>query len=192
MTIYYDSQANAFIDSKISASIPLSAKKITQAEYLTLLKGQSEGKKIQAGTNGLPVLAEPEIMSFPDRKNKAKAAIDGAAGASRQRFVSTGTLIDMEYKLAQEQTKAWRAAGSPANDVPESITSWAAAAGMTDEEAAADIEATAIAWEQVLIAVREIRLAGKAAVDAAADQGTADDMANVAQPYIDQLDALAP
>jgi len=140
---------------------------------------------------------EMELLTNPlpfinTRRNNAKTAIDNAAGEARQRFVSNGSLIDMEYKLAQEQTQAWRAAGSPADDVPLAVSDWAAAAGITDEQAAADIEATATAWENVLLAVRQIRLSGKAAIDAATDQGSADDMANIAQPYIDQLDALKP
>lgn len=173
-------------------SIPADAKLISDSEYKTLINGQSQGKVIAADENGMPILIDPAIPTPLKRRNNAKTAIDIAAGQARQRFVSSGQLIDMEYKLAQEQTKAWRDAGSPAGDVPLAVSDWAAAAGMTDEQAAQDIEATAQAWEMVLLTVRQIRLAGKAAVDAATDQGTADDMANVAQAYIDQLDALTP
>jgi hypothetical protein len=191
--MYWSISTNGFYNAAIHGNnMPGDAVAITQDEYSALIAGQRQGKRIVAGQNGKPELADPPLASLADRKDAAKAAIDKAAGNARQRFVSTGTLIDMEYKLAQEQTAAWRAAGSPAGDVPDTITSWAAVTGMTDEEAAQDIEATAVAWEQVLIGVRQIRLAGKAAIDAAADQGTADDMATIAQPYIDQLNALAP
>lgn len=191
--IFYSKSLNAFFVSEIHGNqMPDDVVEITAKKHRALINGQATGKIIAGDSQGHPILVDPALTPITDRRNAAKSSIDSAAGNARQRFVSTGTLIDMEYKLAQEQTKAWREAGSPANNVPDAITSWAAAAGMTDEEAAADIEATANAWEQVLIAVRQIRLAGKAAVDAAADQGTADDMMNVAQPYIDQLDALAP
>lgn len=199
MVIYYSKTTGGFFpdamrgDYERAGTWPSDAVKLTAQETETFhLKIPPTGYQLGSDETGRPKWIKVPVSPLTDRRNVAKRAIDDAAGAARQRFVSTGTLIDMEYKLAQEQTAAWRAAGSPADNVPDAITSWAAAAGMTDEEAAADIEATAIAWEQVLIGVRQIRLAGKAAVDAAADQGTADDMMNVAQPYIDQLDALAP
>ncbi|MCX4187159.1 hypothetical protein [Methylophaga sp. OBS4] len=193
MTKYYSAQENGFFDSDIHGeNMPGDIVAISETEYSEIIEGQSLGKIISADSQGKPILSDRPVPEVNLRRQYAKSYIDNAAGNARQRFVSTGQLIDMEYKLAQEQTIAWRAAGSPAEDVPPAISDWAAAAGLTDEEAAADIEATAAAWEQVLITVRQIRLAGKAAVDAATDQGTADDMANVAQPYIDQLDSLAP
>ena len=168
--------------------IPNDAIQVSDSVLNELLEDQ-RGKAYING-NVINHTAPPPAINL--RRDLAKIRIDTAAGAARQRFVSTGSLIDMEYKLAQEQTAAWRAAGSPAEDVPAAIRDWGTAAGMTDEQAAADLEATAAAWDQVLITVRKIRLEGKAAVDAATDQGTADDMANAAQPYIDQLDALTP
>lgn len=193
MSKFFSKSTLGFYDMAVhGTNMPGDVVEITDEHHLSLLAGQSTEKMIGADANGQPILVDRPFPVITDRRDAAKTEIDAAAGDARQRFVSTGTLIDMEYKLAQEQTKAWRDAGSPAEDVPDAITSWAAAAGMTDEQAAADIEATATAWEQVLIAVRQIRLAGKAAVDAATDQGTADDMATIAQPFIDQLDALAP
>lgn len=136
-----------------------------------------------------PIKVEEKKQS--DIKN-SKQAIDTAAGNARQRYVSVGQMVEEEYRLALNQTKEWRAAGSPPDSVPDSISGWATAKGITDEAAATDIEQTAAYWDSVLLTIRQIRLSGKAAVDAAVDLGTHDDMMNVAQPYIDQLDAMQP
>lgn len=128
-------------------------------------------------------------MPAADRRKYAKTAIDTAAGTARQRYVSAGQLVEEEYRLALQQTKDWRAAGNPAEQVPPAIQDWADATGMTAEQAASSIEQTAAAWETVLLQVRQIRLAGKAAIDAAADT---DDFAAIAKQYIDQLEAMQP
>lgn len=120
---------------------------------------------------------------------RAKRLIDDAAGNARARYVSAGQLVEEEYRLALQQTQAWRDAGSPADQVPPAIQAWADAAGITAEQAATSIEQTTAAWESVLLQIRQIRLAGKAAVDAAGD---ADDFAAIAQPFIAQLDAMQP
>lgn len=68
-------------------------------------------------------------------------------------------------------------------------TDWATASGITAEEAAVSIEQTAAAWETVLLTIRKLRLDGKVAVDNAADDA---DFTAIAQPYIDQLNAMQP
>ncbi|WP_342632123.1 hypothetical protein [Marinobacter alkaliphilus] len=123
------------------------------------------------------------------RRLEAKTTIDQMAGRARLRFVSAGQLIEEEYREAEKAVQEWRTAGSPTAQVPEEISAWIDAANMTAEEAATDIEQTAVAWKQVLTQIRTIRLTGKAAIDNAADD--ADFMA-IAQPYIDQLDAMGP
>lgn len=191
--IYYSKTSKGFYFSNVHGdAIPNDAVAVNENTYKALMAGQSKGKQIATDNNGSPYLAEKALPVLNMRRDNAKTLIDTAAGNARQRFVSVGQLIDMEYKLAEQQTKEWRAAGSPAGDVPLAISDWAVAAGMTNEQAATDIEVTAESWALVLIAVRKIRLEGKAAIDAATDQGTADDMSNVAQPFIDQLDALKP
>jgi len=134
-------------------------------------------------------LFEEPPLPAAERRATAKTSIDTAAGAARARYVSAGQLVAEEYRLALEQTEQWRAAGNPADSVPAAISDWAITAGITDEEAAIDIERTAAAWEQVLLAIRQQRLAGKVAVDSAADDA---DFAVVAQPYIDQLNKMKP
>ena len=126
-------------------------------------------------------------LPVPVTKEEANNGIEIASGAARSRFIATGDLIVEEYRLAATETKAWRAAGSPADNVPSSISSWAVAEGMTNEQSAADIEASEANLDALLLTIRAIRLAGKAAVNAA----TAD-YEVVAQGYIDQLDAITP
>lgn len=120
-------------------------------------------------------------------KDEAIETIESASGEARSRFISTGSLVVEEYRLAATETKAWRSAGSPAGDVPSSISSWAVAEGMTSEQSAAAIEAAEANLNSLLLAIRGIRLAGKAAVD-----NSTDNYDTVAQTYIDQLDAITP
>ncbi len=188
--MFYSKSTHGFYDQKINGNnIPQDAVEITDSEYLALLAGQSSGKRIEMGDDGKPGLLSPSPPTPAERRSTAKTAIDTAAGNVRKAFVSTGQLIEAEYRLAQQQAQAWRANGSPADNVPPAISDWATTAGFTNEEAASAIETAAVQLEGVLIAVRNIRLQGKAAVDAAAD--TADFNA-IAQPYIDQLEALKP
>lgn len=126
---------------------------------------------------------EPTALLISEAKN----AIDVAAGNARARFIAQGWEVVEEYRLAQREVEAWRAAGSPSNSVPASITTWASAEGMTDEQAAQGIEAAASNFEQLLISIRGLRLSGKAAVDNAGG-----DFMAVAQPFIDHLDSIQP
>lgn len=165
------------------------AVEITEAEYRALIEGQGQGKQIKPDEDGRPALVDPPPVPAAERRATAKRAIDTAAGSARARYVSAGQLVEEEYRLALQQTQAWRDAGSPAGQVPAAIQDWADAAGITAEQAATSIEQTAAAWESVLLQIRQVRLAGKAAVDAAGD---ADDFAAIAQPFIDQLGAMQP
>jgi hypothetical protein len=191
--MFYSRSANGFYTAEIHGeNIPSDAVEITAKEYRALIEGQSQGKRITADENSAPFLAEMDTASIAGRRTSAKQTIDTAAGNARGRYVSVGQMVEEEYRLALQQVKDWRAAGSPAANVPAAISDWAIASGMTDEQAATDIEQTAAYWDQVLLNIRQIRLSGKAAVDNATDLGTHDDMQNVAQPYIDQLNLMQP
>jgi len=133
-------------------------------------------------------LAEIVASKLPQvNSDQAKNMIDVAAGNARARFIAQGWEVVEEYRLAQREVEAWREAGSPSNDVPASITTWATAEGMTDEQAAQGVEAAAVNFETLLLNIRGLRLAGKAAVDNASDN-----FMTAAQPFIDQLDAIQP
>ena len=58
---------------------------------------------------------------------------------------------------------------------------------ITVEEAAAEIEQTANAWNSVLLQIRAVRLNGKRAIRECTDQL----VSSVAQSYIDQLNSIA-
>lgn len=131
-------------------------------------------------------LAENKNASLS--KESLKDYVDLAANRARLRFIAKGETVVEEYRLAAQQTASWRDAGSPAESVPSAISSWATASGMTDEEAAANIETTLVGFESVLLNIRSIRLSGKSAIDSAPTLEAKD----VAQGFIDQLDAITP
>lgn len=132
---------------------------------------------------------EPPPPPLADYKNTAKMAIDNTAGTARAAFPSTGALVDAEYYRAEAEARAFTAAGYPAGAVPASVQSWATVKEWTAQQAADDIIAQADAWYGVLDLIRAARLAGKAAVDTAADNAAVDAARNAA---IAQLDAIRP
>jgi len=188
--MFYSKSKNGFYDQSINGeNMPDDVVIITDSEYRALMDGQNQGKQIQADENGRPILVDPPPVPAAERRASTKRAVDTAAGNARARYVSAGQLIEEEYRLALQQTQQWRAAGNPPNSVPQAIQDWATATGITAEEAAVSIEQTAAAWETVLLTIRKLRLDGKVAVDNAADDA---DLAAIAQPYIDQLNAMKP
>ena len=118
----------------------------------------------------------------------ARYRIDAAAGRARARFVSPGALVAEEYRAARDAAQRWRDAGSPADDVPDEVVSGADYSDISHEQAAAEIEQTADAYETGLAAIRAARLAGKKAVSAA----TGDDIDAAADAAIAELDAIKP
>lgn len=182
----YDSATNGFYPA---GQAPEGAKVVSKSVYRDLLLQQEKGKCIRPDEDGNPVAVDPQQPSPDQRRVRAKQDIDTAAGSARARFVSAGQLVEEEYRLALQQTQAWRTAGNPADDIPAAIQDWSSAAGITPEQAAQSIEQTATAWEGVLLSVRQLRLNGKAAIDNAADDA---DFSAIAQGYIDQLNALKP
>ena len=115
-------------------------------------------------------------------------SIDVAAGDARRRFVSPGDLVDEEYRQAADAVARWRAAGSPAEDVPPEIQAGADYSGITAEQAAVEIETTAAGYAQAMAAIRELRLAGKRATRECADA----DIDSTGQGVINQLAAITP
>lgn len=60
---YYDKQTQGFLVEGLH-SIPESAVKISDELHRTLIEGQSVGKQIVTGLDGLPMLAEPQPSQF--------------------------------------------------------------------------------------------------------------------------------
>lgn len=124
-------------------------------------------------------------------KEYAIAAINLAAGDARlkvmEAFVSPGFGTLDEYNNTALEVKRWRNFGSPTDDVPESITAWAIPKGLTNEQAAADLEAQEDFLRSKLDAIRTLRLAGIVATDNAISDWDA-----VAQPHINALNNYDP
>lgn len=58
--MYYSAATNGFYTIDIHGdNIPVDAVEITVGEHQALLEGQSQGKLIQAGVNGRPILVDP-------------------------------------------------------------------------------------------------------------------------------------
>lgn len=189
MEIFYSSVTGGFYKVEIHGDlIPEDAVEISSADYQVLIDGQGQGGRIKPDVNGYPFLEFPPEPTDAARRSTAKIIIDRQAGAARERFVSPGDLIDQEYLAAETAAQDFKAAGYPSSNVPPEVQSWADAASMTTIEAADDIIATGENWRGVLSQVREVRLAGKAAVDAAA----AGDIETTTQTYIEQLQSMAP
>ena len=173
---------------KIVDGLPVELTASEQEERLPPKKPNAK-KMFYNLTANLSAAGTPTIDALPNAENwtqvDAVNAINQAAGRARFRNVSQGTLVNEEYQLTANQVQAWRTAGSPANDVPPTLSSWATASGMSTELAAQNIEATAAAYNSALESIRDTRLNGNAAVNAASS-----DFATVAQTYIDTLDAL--
>ena len=113
-------------------------------------------------------------------------ALVGEAEAKAKSTEGENTaLIQIAKSNAERQVKEWRAASSPENDVPQSLSVWATASGLTVEMAAQNIESTALQWQAALLGIRSLRLLGKAAVDA--EQV---DFTTTANNYINQLNAV--
>ena len=149
-------------------------------------KSGYEWKRSKSGPWPEEVPIEPS--SEKKRRIAACTTIDTAAGAARTRFATNSAFIESEYLRAYETSVEWINLNYQ-GEAPAPVRSDAEAFGRTDQEAAKQIKATGDHWFGKLDTIRDIRLKGKQAVEQAADD--ADFMA-VAQPFIDQLEALKP
>ena len=132
-------------------------------------------------------LFEPPV-SVKQKRLSICRSIDATAGAARTRFATNSAFIESEYQRAYTLAVEWINSGYQ-GEAPTPVRSDAEAFGRTDQEAAQYIKATGDYWFSKLDEIRDIRLKGKQAVEQAGDD--ADFMA-VAQPFIDQLEALKP
>ncbi|MEC9040068.1 hypothetical protein [Marinobacter sp. bablab_jr008] len=199
--MYYQSSKNAFLpDDMIELyalkegwpedELPADVIEVTDSEWLTYgLSSPPPGMQRGPGEDGRPTWVPTPSEEDSVLRNRAIVSIDTAAGNARSRYVSAGQLVEQEYRLALQQVEMWRQEGSPSENVPPAVKDWAEAEGISFEIAAASIEQTAADWEQVLITIRRIRLAGKASVKSAPDGS---DFSGIAQPFIDQLNAMEP
>lgn len=193
MKKFYSPSANMFFPEALRADYERAGKwpkdviEVTAEEWATFaLSEPTQGKRRGADEDGRPAWVPSPPEPADTRRARQLTAIDTAAGAARLRYVSAGQLIEEEYRQALAAVQAWRAGGSPADAVPPEVVSGAEYSDITHEEAAVEIEQTAVAWEGVLSAIRDLRLGGKAAVREAADA----EIESVAQGYIEQLEEM--
>lgn len=106
-------------------------------------------------------------LSLDDEKEDFHKSLDYEAGKVRAAIVSEGSFVGEEYLLAHAEATAWIADGADNSNVPETVSVWAVANGMTNIKAAEDILQTRIYFNQLITAIRSIRLLGKAAIASA-------------------------
>src|SRR5690606_1536764 len=190
---HYSATTNSFYagslraDYEAAGTWPADAVEVYGEVFAEFSAPSPAGMQRVGGPDGLPMWAPVPPLPADQRRKAAKDAIDAAAGAARRAFVSVGWGVEEEYRLAKQETDAWIAAGAPADAVPPSIAAWAQARDWTPEQAATDILRTEQLWTSMLLAIREQRLLGKGAVDAAGDDA---DFDAIAAPFIAALDAI--
>lgn len=145
-----------FRDSSIHGTPEDSDIILTDEEYSALLSEQSTGKEISV-VDGTLTCVKP-VQSFT--KDELCLSVDAFAGSVAESFAPY-SLADQEYKLTQTQVSEWRSNGSPANDVPSALQSWMDASGLSAEDAASSIEASADSLNTALLEIRRIRLKAK-------------------------------
>ncbi|GGY03752.1 phage tail assembly chaperone [Paludibacterium paludis] len=79
----FSKSTGGFYDRSIHcAAIPSDAVELTDAQYRALLDGQSAGKRIVAGADGKPVLADPPAPTADQLAVQARAKRDGLVGST--------------------------------------------------------------------------------------------------------------
>ena len=108
-----------------------------------------------------------ELMRIEGERLCAK--IDAVAGDAR-RALAGDPLRALEYRQAALQAKAFKDVGYPKQAVPTGVSAWVVK-GRTAKQAADQILAKAVEFEANLLALRELRLKGKAQVRAQMGKG---------------------
>jgi hypothetical protein len=114
-----------------------------------------------------------ETLPLASAVAAAIGVVDGIADQARLGVLSKQSNTE-EYRRAEQQARAFKAAGYPPADVPSCVASWAKARyrdGWTDQQAADDIIATADRWYGILDVIRDLRLRAKEDVRYASSNG---------------------
>lgn len=162
MKTFYSESTGGFYLEGVHKDIPSDAVALSPAEYQAKLKGKAP--------------------TIEQQREIAKNKVDLMAGQARSRFVSQGLFIQEEYRTAAAEVAEYRQTG----DVPRSLQLWADLSGQSVDEAASEIEQTAARYSQVLLAVREIRLTAKVAIDKA-EADTINEILQNAETLFDEL-----
>lgn len=107
---------------------------------------------------------------------QCRAQIDALASACRLRFISTGVGQEATYLAKEQEARAYKAAGYPADVSSYPYTAAEAAAmGVTTQQAADAAIATADLWNLSLgPTIERVRREKKLALDSAADEAAMD------------------
>jgi len=190
MTVFFNPNDNGFYPVKISDDCV----SISEEERDRLLAGESAGQLINVTEKGLPGLVNTPIEPIEIRCKQVCDAIDITAGKVRISLVSPGDLVEEEYWIAYEEAEKYLNEIKEGNTedvlIPDSFKSDMDTKGLTASEAAILVVEKRKAWVAIVNKIRDIRLHGKNAVETTARQNSDVDLMNVAQPYIDQLNAL--
>lgn len=181
--MFYSPSKKGFYNQAIHGSaIPADAVEIPAEVHAQLLTDQSQGAIIQPDDNGYPVAVFPPPPSLDQIKADLCARIDRKADAARLKIAGDPLRV-IEYQKAEEEAAAYKAAGYTGT-VPPMVLSWAEAKGWTAQAAADDILTVSAGWRQALYALRDIRLKGKEAIRAGADEAAANAAADAASGQI--------
>lgn len=164
--MFYSAKNGGFYPSADYPNCPQDLVKITAAEHLALLAGQSAGKIIAPDASGRPVLRDRAV---PQPSSQSLCSlIDDAADSARAR-VAGDPLRAVEYDLARQEAEAFAAAGYQ-GEVPRMVAAWAIS-GRTPRQAADSILAEAAAYTEALYLIRETRLQAKERIRGAMEGG---------------------
>lgn len=157
----------------------------------TLADGSTSYRAIASASDlltGETLATEPPTPTLDQTKVDLCRQVDASADSSYAAIggASPGRLA--EYQQAKDDALAFKAAGYVGTS-PSTVSCWAQAKGWTDQQACDDILATAAAWEQALVAIRTLRLSGKANVNAASYAETAEAAASSAISNIRSIPA---
>ncbi len=159
---------------------------ISDEEHAQIANDFQKGYSLLIKGNTVTTVAPPET-SPDEKRERVIRIVDAVADEARARDQSVGQLLDIEYQQVIEAHGRWYADGYDETKCPEEIKAWADAEGVTPLQAAQEIAEAAAHREEVIRQIRSIRLAGKAAVRAAADDA---DFTAIAGPFIDQLNHI--
>ena len=159
---------------------------ISEEEHGRIVSDFEKGHSLLIEGNTVTTVA-PAALTPDEQRERIVSWIDAIADEARARDQSVGQLLDIEYQQVIEAHGRWYADGYDETKCPEEIKAWADAEGVTPLQAAQEIAEAAAHREEVIRQIRSIRLTGKAAVRAAADDA---DFTVIAEPFIDQLNHI--
>ena len=116
--MFYSKSTGGFYTTEIHGdNIPPDAVEITSDAHVALLDGQSSGKIISADENGIPYLADPPPLTFAQKvqaiKTAVQAHLDQAAQALNYDDIKTAVTYADEPSVPKFQAeglalRAWR------------------------------------------------------------------------------------